>query len=80
MLEKIDGPVVLSLIRAPSLPKSEIANFFEVEEGDFESEEQGKGRYKLTVKNGEIGIKMFSKIKKNTVRSLITNSTWEGIM
>lgn len=66
-MEEIDEAVDLSLVKAPILSKSEIAAFFGVEESDFECQEQGKSRYKLTVKNGQIGIKMFNSIKHNSV-------------
>lgn len=67
---KIDEPVDLSLVKAPILSKSEIADFFGVEESDFECQEQGKSRYKLTVNNGQIGIKMFNSLKHNFVNLL----------
>jgi len=57
----------LSLIKAPVLTKKEIADFFGVEENEFESKEQGKSSYKITVNNGQIGIKMFNSIKHNSV-------------
>jgi hypothetical protein len=67
LLEKITEPVELSLVRAPILTKKEISDFFGLEENEFEIKEQGKNSYKITVKNGEIGINMFNTIKHKFV-------------
>lgn len=67
LLEKAEEPVTLTLVRAPTLSKKEIADFFNISESDFESESQPRGRYILTVSRIEVAKKMFNTTARNSV-------------
>lgn len=68
MLKRTVGPIVLFLINAPLLSKTEIARFFNVVESEFDvGNEEIRGNYKLTVFTTGTAIKMFQAVSENQV-------------